>query len=135
MRRNYILIYLIPVIVHLMFLPFWLLDIPSASSAGVSLIELLLGTLVIPIYLIIISYKYLNKVSIGKFLYFLLLMISLTLLGHIISYFNWGISTGNLWNPDSETVHIIMMQITTSLIIIILGWIIACLIKNKRWKQ
>ena len=62
-------------------------------------------------------------------------MISLTLLGHIISYFNWGISTGNLWNPDSETVHIIMLQITTSLIIIILGWIIACLIKNKRWKQ
>ena len=135
MRKNYILLYLIPVIVYLMFLPFWLLDLPSVSSAGVSLIELLLGTLVIPIYLIIISYKYLNKVSIGKIIYFLLLIISLTLLGHIISYFNWGISTRNLWNPDSETVHIIMLQIMTSLIIIILGWIMACLIKNKRWKQ
>ena len=70
MRKNYILLYLIPIIVHLMFLPFWLLDIPSVRSTGVSLIELLLGTIVIPIYLIIISYKYLNKVSICKFLFF-----------------------------------------------------------------
>ena len=70
MRRNYILIYLIPVIVHLMFYRFGFWIYLLLAVLVFSLIELLLGTLVIPIYLIIISYKYLNKVSIGKFLYF-----------------------------------------------------------------
>lgn len=42
------------IFVYLMFLPFWLLYIFFVSSADVSLIELLLGTLVILMDLILI---------------------------------------------------------------------------------
>jgi hypothetical protein len=46
--------------------------------------------------------------------------------------FNWGISTGILTTPDSETVIIIKSQIYTSTIIILVGWIILSLIKKVR---
>lgn len=119
--------YLIPIIIHLLFLPFWFL---GTNSSMVSLVELVIGTLVIPIYLIIISVKFADKISTGKFIV-LLSMIGITVLGHFIQYFNWGISTGNFFSPDSVTLLISRNTIITSTIIVTVGWIIVFLIKNR----
>ncbi len=119
---------LIPIIVHISLLPFWFLE----KNAGITgLIELAIGVLVIPIYLVIINFKFFDKISAGKFVILLLLMIGINVIGHLISYFNWGLSTGNLLTPDSETVHIIKLAIVASTIILTVGWITACLIKSR----
>lgn len=120
--------YLIPIVIHLMFLPFWFLP---QKGATVTLLEMVMGTIVIPVYLIIINFKFADKINMGKFTILLLLMIGITVAGHLIGYFNWGISTGNLFSPDSETLLIIRMQIIASTIIVTVGWIIVCLVKSR----
>lgn len=122
------LYYLIPIAVHILFLPFWFMGKGTGNTA---LIELVVGALIIPIYLIIISFKFVDKISMGRFVTVLLLMIGITVIGNLISYCNWGISTGKLLTPDSETVLIAKMQIIISIIVVSIGWIIASLIKSK----
>lgn len=122
------LYYLIPLGAHILFLPFWYLE---KTPGTISTIEIVVGTILIPIYLLIVSAKLLNEVSISRFVGFLLAMLLTTTVGHLIGYFNWGISTGNILNPDSITIFIIKYQMMTSSIIITVGWLVACLVKSK----
>lgn len=97
----------------------------------VSLIEILLGTIVIPIYLIIVSYKLLDELNAGMFFLILLIILAVTLFGVTISYFNWGITTGNLLKPDSATILIIKSEMIIASIIVITGWVVAYMIKHR----
>ena len=119
--------YLIPIVVHLIFLPFLFLE----RNGEISLIEIFVGTIVVPIYLVIVSYKFLDDFSMSKFFSILLIIIVVTLLGIAISYFNWGITTGNLLKPDSETIHITNWQMIIASIIVTAGWIVAYMIKHR----
>jgi hypothetical protein len=58
--------YLIPIIIHLMFLPFWL---TPQKSSWVTTAELVIGILFIPIYLLIVSFKSVEKINLHKFLF------------------------------------------------------------------
>lgn len=120
--------YLIPIGVHLLFLPFlfW-----GNNQSIVSLVEIIIGTIIIPIYLLIVSIKIVSEISTGKFTLFLLVMIGVATAGIFTSYFNWGITTGNLLKPDSETVLIMQIQIFVSSAIVIVGWAIACFVKSR----
>ena len=111
----------------MMFLPFWFL----VKGGTLSLIEILIGTVVIPIYLIIVSYKLLDDLGFARFFLVLFMMLVVTILGIVISYFNWGISIGNLLKPDSETVLIIKSEMFIALIIVIVGWTVAYMIKHR----
>ena len=121
------LYYLIPIAIHLLFLPFWFLD----KNGIVSLIEMFVCTIAIPIYLVIVSYKFLDDFSTSKFFLMSLSMLVVTLLGIVISYFNWGISTANLLTPDSETILIMQIQMIISSTIVIVGLAIVCFIKSR----
>ena len=118
--------YLIPIVIHLIFLPFLFLD----RDGEILFIEIIVGTIFVPIYLVIVSYKLLNHFSMCKFFSMLLIMLVVTILGIIISYFNWGITTGNLLKPDSETIHIISWQMIIASMIVIAGWAVAYTIKH-----
>lgn len=125
--HNMCVYYLIPIVIHLLFLPFWFLD----KNGTLSLAEMFICTVAIPIYLIIVSGKFLGDFSTCRFLLMLLVMLAVTLFGIAMFYFNWGISTANLFTPDSETVLIMQMQIIVSSAIVIVGWAIVCFIKNR----
>jgi hypothetical protein len=120
--------YLIPIGVHLLFLPFWYL---GNQTQNVSIAEMAVGAIIIPIYLIIVSAKLLNEVIISKCTILLLLMLLVAIAGIIVSYFNWGISTGNLLEPDSVTILILKYQMIASSVIITVGWIITCFVKSR----
>ena len=95
------------------------------------MIELALSTIVSPIYLIIIDYKLCGKLSLGNAIIWWFFMLFIVLIGQSIHYIYWGLSSGNLMKPDSETVLILQLAIITSTIILTAGWIIACTIKSK----
>lgn len=121
--------YILPIIFHIALLPFWFLE----KSTGITaLVQLALGGLVTPIYLIILNFTSVDNTNLGKLIIQLILMIVITGIGILISYFNWGISTGNLLTPDSETIHIIHLEIIISSFIVMLGWVILTIIRYKK---
>ena len=122
------LYYLIPIGFHLLFLPFlfW-----GNNQLTISVVEMVMGTIIIPIYLVIVSIKTIDEINIGKFMFFLLIMIVVSTAGIFTSYLNWGTITGNLLKPDSETVLIMQIQIIVALVIVLVGWMIACFIKSR----
>lgn len=122
-----LVVYVMPIIVELMFLPFIFLD----NNGTLSLIEMIISTFVIPIYLITISYKVLNKFNTKTFFLILIVMLAITVFCIIIEYFNWGITTRNLLKPDSETVLIIQVEMIVASIIVTIGWIAVYFIKRK----
>ncbi len=58
-------------------------------------------------------------------------MLVITILCIIIDYFNWGISTGDLLKPDSETVLIIKLEMIVASIIVTISWIAVYVIKHR----
>lgn len=117
--------YLIPICVHLIFFPFWLF----AKGGTISLVEILIGTLAIPIYLIIISHRRIGNMNFRGFVVTLFVMLIVTICGILIHYFNWGITTENLLKPDSDTVLIIKSEMVIASIIVVIGWTVAYMIK------
>lgn len=126
-KRSVYIYYLIPILVHLIFLPLLFFE----RSGRISFIEIFVGTIAVPIYLVGISYKLLDNFGICKFFSALLATLSVTLFGIVIGYFNWGITTGNLLNPDGETIHIFNLEMVISTIIVFVGWIILSCAKRK----
>lgn len=118
--------YLLPIVIHLLFLPFWLLDV------DISIIEILVGTFIVPVYLIAVFGIKMSRFSPGKFILMLIIILAITNLGIAIDYFNWGIVTGYLLKPDSETVYLTKLQMNIASIIVIIGWIIMSIIKRKK---
>lgn len=118
---------LIPLLAHLLclLLGIWL------KGGDLSMIELALDTIIAPIYLIVINHKLFAKVSVTNAVLLWIFMLVIVVIGHVIHYLHWGISTGNLMRPDSETVLILQIAVITSVIILTVGWIIVSLIKIK----
>lgn len=123
--------YVIPIIVHILCLPFWFTE---KNPGNMAIFEMILGIFIVPVYLILISFKYVTTFSLRKFLELFFLMIGISILGNLIFYFNWGISTGKLLMPDSETILILKYQIIISSCILMVGWIIMFVAKSRYYK-
>ena len=123
--------YAIPIIVHILCLPFWFTE---KNPGNVAIFEIILGIFIVPVYLILISSKYVTTFSLRKFLELFFLMIGISVMGNLIFYFNWGISTGKLLMPDSETILILKYQIIISSCILMVGWIIMFVAKSRYYK-
>lgn len=123
--------YAIPIIVHILCLPFWFTE---KNPGNVAIFEMILEIFIVPVYLILISSKYVTTFSLRKFLELFFLMIGISVLGNLIFYFNWGISTGKLLMPDSETILILKYQIIISSCILMVGWIIMFVAKSRYYK-
>lgn len=111
--------YLAPIIINLLFLPLLWWSGESIVTIAVATINVVF----IPIYLLIVTNIIAKKLSIYRFIIFLLLMIVSAFFGTLTNYFNWGITTGHLLNPDSETLLILKVQFIISVGVILVGWI------------
>jgi hypothetical protein len=75
----------------------------------------------LPYLLLRINYRLSLKYKQKNFIFNILLLIILSLIGHCLSYINWGVSNGYLKNPDPGTIGIMEMSYIISLIVIIVG--------------
>lgn len=110
--------YVLSVLFNICFLPLWFINI------DVSTIEFLYVIIVMPVYLNITSYRMLNAIDKKSFFKKLIVMFILIFIGCVIGYFNWGISTNNLFTPDSKTISFIETEIRISWTITAVIWII-----------
>lgn len=113
--NNIYFINFLPVIVfHLILLPIWLVP----SLWGVTIVSQIVTTLFLPYFLIELNTNH-NLIR-GKKLFiinWLLVSIS-TLVSFSLSYLNWGLASGGILNPDSETILILRWELTSSIILI-----------------
>lgn len=112
---------LLPIIViHILFNVFWDEDIKS-DNTSLTLFEMAFTALIIPIYLLIRNYEWMNKrtnqIAIG------LLMTFGILLSSFLHFSNWAITVGS-WNADRETIAVIQLEFFVGFGIVALGTII-----------
>ena len=120
--KNIVFLNLIPIFINLLFMPFWFINNISLSTS-LTLIELIMCLLLIPIYLILNNLFYSIKKNKKMFLDKVLLMLLSAECCTMIHYLNWGLSTGGLLNPDLETVMILTFEAVISGAFVIIGGI------------
>ena len=92
-------------IIHICFLPLWFNKNISFMTKLTS-IEMGFSIILLPLYLLIFNFIYSVKSKQVNFLPNIGLMLLAAILGNCLYYFNWGISSGNLFSPDSETIYL-----------------------------
>lgn len=93
------------IIGNLLFLPFWF--IPSSFLAyNISMLQTLFNVAVLPIYLVILNFRAARREGDHRFLPYIGTMWSAILVANVISYFNWGVATDQLWMPEFGTIYL-----------------------------
>jgi len=121
--KNLLLFNFVPVIVvHLCFLPFWF---TKNISFRTTITRLELGSVaLLLLYMLIFNLTHSVRNKQFNFIPNICMMLAAFLLGEFLYYFNWGISTGNLFSPDAETLILSKMVAKNgSIAIIIVGTI------------
>lgn len=102
---------IIAVITNLLFLPFWYFE----DAIWVPAIQAVVNGILLPVSLaalnLILIFK--KQIKFPTILYFIIPLACL--IGGICMYLDWGISTGNLFRPDEETVLLITFLSVTSI--------------------
>lgn len=81
----------------------------------------LLNVFIVPLFLVILNIYFINKKKVNWYVSIVLILLVIVINGAIM-YLNWGLSTGNLLNPDSETVMVaIYVNTMLPIIIAVLG--------------
>ena len=109
---------------HLLFLALWITVRSTRIGTDVPILEMITDLFIVPVYLIVINYRYNKKKKSYFFVLNFFIMIISSILGNAMSYFNWGVTTGLLKNPDAETLLIVNTIVTLNIITVF----IACLI-------
>ena len=137
MKKNYLLSFLSVIIIHCIFLVFWLIGTKfdaTLISTYISLLEIIID-IFLPIGILIFLFiKHFDKRWIIPGILFSLF---LGILGTFMDYFNWGVSTKLFFHPDFETILIFQGILEINCIsILILGIVlqIILLIKNRKIK-
>jgi len=91
---------------------------PIFNNDTISLINLL----IIPVYMLFANCKLVKFNSIHKRFSCYLWMIFLVATGHILEYYFWGVRTGGLLNPDSETLLIMSYKFKFAICIVSSIW-------------
>jgi hypothetical protein len=105
---------------HFLFFFLWYWDVKyEVYLMGIP--QFLVDCFGLPYLLLKINYHLSMKYKQKIFIYNILLIIILSLIGHSFSYINWGITTGYLKNPDPGTIGIMELSNIISLIVIIVG--------------
>ncbi len=114
------------VVIQLALLPLWLFGSIMAKSY-ISIFGTLLSIILYPLYLSIINYK----LSISqKSIEWIIKSISTPLailICSLLHYFNWGISSGNLFSPDIKTIELVKLEIIYGLSISIILFVLSSL--------
>jgi hypothetical protein len=83
-----------------------------------TLVELLLTGIIIPIIISYILIKHSISYEV-KLYYYILPLIQIIIVSNLYNYLNWGIWSGNLLRPDSETLEIVQTVFITSLLLVL----------------
>ena len=122
--------FIVPLIVALVFHPIWRFSRKGFSepNTAVALITMTLNFVIIPTYLVIMT-KIATKNDLHLALCIILSIV--VLYGSIcIQYWNWGIATGMLKNPDSSTILVYKLETIVSSIILGIGLFIVAVTKK-----
>lgn len=128
----YLLLNFIPVFINMLLFPLALKyefqDVWGSSS--IYILRIPLNILIIPIYLLIVNIIAMVKKS-KRTLPCSMLMCVVIILNSIITYIDWGLNTGLLWNPDSETVMVaIYVETVFPILIVLFGMLIFHIIRK-----
>lgn len=115
MRKYNVLLYLLPLIENILMLPLY---VCCEVWWKISIIQIITNTIIIPLYMVFVLSAIIKKFNIGR----LILSLFIILVCIILHYINWGIHTGYLLNPDSETIYILKCEIIISFFIVIVGY-------------
>ena len=118
--------YLVPILFNIILIPFGFI---LQEKWVIMILHMLVNTFFSPIYLLIILFPLLN-VKLYSLIKYFCLNCFMSCCGVLIEYINWGAFTGYLFEPDSETIHIMKLQILTSTILFVIGLVGVCAIKK-----
>jgi len=104
------LIYLAPLTVSLFIFPLWF------GESGIPILSFVANVIIVPVWAAIYS-GYKCSYRFASIAFHLLLLVGLVTTTGLIGYCGWGISTGNLHNPDSKTVMIVRDEIRYGVIV------------------
>ena len=132
---RYITFLLIPVLVAFAFHPLWLISfkgtVGTGTAVAVALLTMALNTVFTPLYLIVIIGFFALKrnlvLSLGIVISFVSLHLSIYL-----QFWNWGVATGGLNNPDSSTSMVFLIERVVSSIILLVGMISLYITKSRK---
>lgn len=110
---------------------FWLRLRPTDNPVSVSLLQLLYDTFLLPLFLVLLNYRFQKKHNRSGFrINFVLIFVSMGI-EQVFSFINWGLSIGSISSPDSETIAIQELSWIISVIIVIITSIVAHRSLNK----
>jgi len=117
--------------VHLGFLILWLVTAWFFEDSTIATIfEMIINVFFVPGYLIILNTDYImesQKKHLNIYLLFIISSIAV-FISNFFHYFNWGITSGYLLRPDSETVYIRNLIIKINFITLIV-WLVIIQVK------
>lgn len=117
----FVLYCFIPIALQLTIFRYLWFNVGTENITNISLISTVFATIVTPVYLLIGFYIFNRKLNMGTFIFSLLVILAADLMGCFSDYYNWGIYTGYLYFPDSETVHLVKTFTVFSILLILLG--------------
>ena len=128
----YYLLTFSPNLANIMLLPLWYFGVKYNffSIAKASDYQGLLNIFIVPLFLVILNIYYITKQKVNWYVSIALILLVIVING-VIMYLSWGISTGGLLNPDSETVMVaIYVNTMLPIIIAVLGMGIFGIVKT-----
>lgn len=125
MFNNMILMNFIPILlIHLILLPFWLIGNIELTT-HITIMEMIIDIIVVPIYLIVVNLRYSLKTEKTLILNNFIFMVIGAFLSCGLHYLNWGVSTNLLLlNPDGETIYFFKLFLVLNLCFLLIGSII-----------
>ncbi|NIK80579.1 hypothetical protein FHS15_005770 [Paenibacillus castaneae] len=108
------------VIYHLLFLPIWLLVTRFDYLWVMTFIDTICTTFIIPFLQVVFNGWY--NIERKNYLFFknTVLILSATSLSYVLHYLNWGFSSQDIMNPDTETLLVMKWSFGISLTIVVI---------------
>ena len=128
------LINLVPVVFNILLLPLWYMESTYGfwTYGRTSFFELILNSILGPIFLLIFN-AYLIRKRKKSILYHLLLMVFSIISSAFVHYFNWGIVSGNFFNPDGMTIGLVLfVDVLFPFVFIDIGMSIYAIFKTRK---
>lgn len=115
---------ILPVLaIHLILLPLWFIHTPFFEY-NVSLGEMLINLVVVPLYLIILNFRYAVQEGKRNFFPYMATAWGVTLASNAFSYLNWGLATGRFFS-EGGTFDLFQLIYTINFVtILILGFVV-----------
>ena len=112
-----VIIFSLPMIINFGFHPLWLMENSIDTIVNITLAEMALNVVVYPVYLAVVcNVLVVKKRATSSFNAYMLISSLVLIICTCIYYWNWGISTGRLNEPDSWTMIMMSFECFAALV-------------------